>query len=1189
MAFHNDDLYLASGTGQLINNWVDPVYKFDSSSFYNWEQDNLPIYDLEDRDDFLWEMAGFPASGTAPTVMLTVSDCGVDNKKVFASLSGAVAALPNTLRQPVIIEVCVSGELGALEIANKEIAASGAGLEIVNRGFARMLTGSGAVLATSAAMMNATASAVSVVLSVDTSNTIRDAFCVGSQVPIGNANNDNIRYYFFNKFNRSFILPPEWSKATETPTRTVSLTTNFTDENTYNPIFGSTGAHVANTFYFPDYYWDNSASGDATSFNYNPTTPAANYRQNVDYEITKSRSTGYIYANALSNVSIKNCSGKIYIRNFCVDGADQASLVANGAQRTNVGFDIQGSEVVLENCTATRCRHAGLQAVNSNVTLNRGFVAALNYELETEGPASYLNKKKESTLTPGLRAVNSNITLSSALEARYGCPVDSPYVFTRNMVGVELENSNLVTPPEYRYGLDVEGTASTEAYGSNTILLQTFLNIKEGIKAKESLINFSGRLATFQNQVGVKLQGSTCKVQECTIDHNQEAGLLAEGSIFNYNKNAQAITRTGAFAPLTGFSNNGQHVKMEGSQFIPTSVSGMDTIYERLVFSGNHEVVNTGGQKTVKPAVEITKGSYMNAVCPLSIGLVSETDSTNAKYTVPVKGSEFSVTENSTLDLNGTGRFATYAIGPVEASKQQRVAGLYAGKNSSIHIAGPTSIVQFGICGLADTGSTIKIAPQEVGGVVDASGWSLYQPLNHTKVQLHSTRASLVANENSNLIMQNLGDYHKHWAGKYYGNNPDYPTGNSAGAAPLGRYIASGYWSDGSLQFYPNPYVSYGTGGGEVNLVHQAAYPTAFGAMTGNATTFITLPFADSDAGGGTKDVSSASYGGMCVRAIGGSTVKANNILFPAGWTVPSGPYYDASTAGNCDLLRIWNIADSSKLHASYLSVGNTTAYGGKIGHPQDLSAFYYGPSAMWTSGTGVNPYGHGLSGAPSSTADTSSASILDSFGSGCDTGGELGFYGKSAPENIGPFRIYVGIDPKANYLGYPVANEQNYMPPIPKHLPYQSMGWTWPANATLITGPPKQLYAQGYATSGDVSAINNDYGPGWPNASSIYQDLGGSAYTLGLPVCQRNEDVASSFYYTSAMIPADTAANIWLDESAMNTFANAKNGTLGTSGRKKIFSYYKAITDSTGEGFFNTTRAYGIGSINLFDLDRYL
>ena len=1173
MAFNQDDLYLASGTGQLINSWVDPVYKFDSSSFYNWEQDNLPIYDLEDRDDFLYEMAGFPASATAPSIMLTVSDCGIDNKKVFGSVSSAVEALPNTIRQPIIIEVCVSGELGDLRLENKEIVASGGGLEIINRGFARMLCGSGAILPASAVMTNSTASAITEVSSIDTSNAIEGAFSVGSQVRVGNKY--ATPWTFFSEFNRSFVLPPEWSQAAAASTKTVAISTGFNDSGSLNPLLSTT----ANRFTVSQYH-DNSVGTDVIIKNFNTgDAGTVNNRPDVEYEQWKTRSTGYIYANALSNVTINNCAGKIYLRGFCVDGADQASLLSSGQQRTDVGFDINGSEVVIENCTATRCKHAGLQAVNSDVTLNRGFVAAMNYELESEG-GGFLNQKKASVDTPGMRAINSNVTLSSAIVAKYACPVDSPYVFTRNMVGVELENSTLTTPVDYRYGLTVEGKALTEVYGSETLMLQTFLNVKDGIRAKESVIDWAGRLASFQNRVGMNLDGATCQVQEATIDHNQEAGLLSTASIFNYNKNAQAITRTGPFNPLTNFQNNGQHVVMQGSQFIPTSVSGMDTIYERLIFSGNHQITNVGGIRTTLPAVDISNGSYMNAVCPLSIGLVSQTNSTAAKYDQPVKGSEFSVTNDSSLDLHGTGRFNTYVIGPVNSTKQQRLAGLYAGKNSSINFGGPTNIVQFGICALAEDGSTIKFSPQTIGGAIDASGWSLYNTLNHTRVQLHSTRASLVANNNSNLIMENLGDYHKGWNPRFYAGF-DYPTG--AGAGDLGTFNTSGYFSNGSMQFYSNPFAVYGTAGTELNLDAQAAYPTAAGGINGDSTTFIQLPLKDTTGGGSVNDVSSISYGGMCVRALGGSTVKANNVTFPAGWTNPSGPYYDASTPGNCDNLRIWNIGDSSKLHASYLSVGNATANGG-VGarYPQDLSATYYGPSALWTSDTGT-----GLSGAPSSTPDTSGASVLDYYGRGVQTDGDLGYYGKTDPENIGPFRIYVGIDPKANFLGYPIANGMTYSPPVPPAA-YESMGYQFPDDATLVTGPPRQLYAQGYTTSGDVSAINNQ-GPNWTNPSSIYPDLGASGYINSLPADQQVENVASSFYYPADMLPDDPSINIWLDDSAMNTFANAKNGILTTSGRKKIFSYYRAITESTGEGFFDPTRARGIGSINLFDLDRYL
>ena len=149
-------------------------------------------------------------------------------------------------------------------------------------------------------------------------------------------------------------------------------------------------------------------------------------------------------------------------------------------------------------------------------------------------------------------------------------------------------------------------------------------------------------------------------------------------------------------------------------------------------------------------------------------------------------------------------------------------------------------------------------------------------------------------------------------------------------------------------------------------------------------------------------------------------------------------------------------------------------------------------------------------------------------------------------------------------------------------------MGYNFTEAATLITGPPKQLFAQGYATSGDCSALNSD-GAVYYNISSIYQELGFSAYIEGLPADQRSEDVASSFFYTSAMVPGDPKANIWLDESAMNTFANAKNGTLGTSGRKKLFSFYEAIFADSGEGSPTSSKGQGIGSLNLFDLSRYL
>ena len=754
MAFLQDDLYLASGTGQLINSWVDPVYKFDSSSFYNWEQDNLPIYDLEDRDDLLYEMAGYPASA-APSIMLTVSDCGVDNKKVFASVSSAVEALPNTIRQPVIIEVCVSGQLGDLRLENKECVASGGGIEIINRGFGKMLCGntatpSGIIYNTENGANNG--SAVYIASSLDTSNTLKDTISVGLQVRVGNKHPNTNQ--FWNSFGRRFVLTPEWSKAANSGNRGISVTSKFADTE----AMGST----TNQFAFTTYQ-DNSVSSDIVITNHNNganiTRPTFGYTTAPG--TGDNRTTGFIYNNCLSNVTVKNCSGKIYIRGFCVDGATEAAITSTGSQRTGVGFDIQGSEVVLENCTATRCKDAGAKVKNSKVILNRGFVATHNYELESES-GGYLNKKNPDKMTPGLRAENSTVTLSAAHTDQKGLPIDSPFTFTRNMIGVDLDNSRLETPFGYRFGTNTAGTDSTETLGSETLFLQTSLNTNEGLRATQSVVENGGYFSSFMNKIGVYLKGSTLKTAEMSVDHNQQAGVEAVESTCNYNFNAQLITRTGPLDTQTRFISNGQHVTLDNSVFIPTQVSGMDASYGRLGFSGVFQVdgkIGAGLNYSVVPSVLLKNNSYMNAVGSNNFLFPSVTNAiSTARYLRPTFGAAFSVNNGSTLDLNGMGTYATNIVGSADLEQQQIAAGIYAGNGSTVNLAGPTSISQYGVDVLGEDNSTINIRPHHYDGALDVSGYALAEKQdNHTKVQLHATRSCLVVKDNSNLTMENLG------------------------------------------------------------------------------------------------------------------------------------------------------------------------------------------------------------------------------------------------------------------------------------------------------------------------------------------------------------------------------------------------------------------------------------------------
>jgi hypothetical protein len=134
------DIYTTSGSLKLYHCWTDKVTKFDSSSFYNWEQDNLPVYDLDERTFYLWEQLGYPTS-SIPGVALVVSADAPDsavtcNKNIFRTVSAAIEALPQTINYPIIIEVANFGSLGNLVLNNYKFGPRGS-LEIINRNFSK--------------------------------------------------------------------------------------------------------------------------------------------------------------------------------------------------------------------------------------------------------------------------------------------------------------------------------------------------------------------------------------------------------------------------------------------------------------------------------------------------------------------------------------------------------------------------------------------------------------------------------------------------------------------------------------------------------------------------------------------------------------------------------------------------------------------------------------------------------------------------------------------------------------------------------------------------------------------------------------------------------------------------------------------------------------------------------------------
>ena len=123
MPFNLHDIYTSSGTVKLHNSWTPYVSKYDTSSFYNWEQDNLPLYDLEDRTYENWEQAGFATSSVGGFALTVSADAAnttegqaelLANSTLFTDLSSCIAAIPKVVRFPVLVEVANFGDLGKL-------------------------------------------------------------------------------------------------------------------------------------------------------------------------------------------------------------------------------------------------------------------------------------------------------------------------------------------------------------------------------------------------------------------------------------------------------------------------------------------------------------------------------------------------------------------------------------------------------------------------------------------------------------------------------------------------------------------------------------------------------------------------------------------------------------------------------------------------------------------------------------------------------------------------------------------------------------------------------------------------------------------------------------------------------------------------------------------------------------------
>lgn len=1148
--FLKDDIYTSSGTLKLYHCWTDKVTKFDSSSFYNWEQDNLPIYDLDERTAYLWEQLGFPTS-SIPGIALVVSADAPDsavacNKNVFKTVSAAIQALPQSINFPVLIEVASFGSLGDLVLNNYRFGPRGS-LEIINRNFATadaLASGSilgvdySEVLVTSGSSDGIAQNTFNYLSSVAVDPLILgvfpavsrllspkgqmlDASCLSISSVVFSSTTDA---RFTNSNLNGYVSPYHGNS-------------NFCrgslilgDQNTVSPGTG-TSSIAFKTYDLNPYSYDSISTYDVSTtdlFTGNKLY-LNNYTNNI-------RTRGLFYNNKLSKIVINNCEGPIFIRGFFLDGSgNNATTNLNGVEINNC------PNVNLENIVAFHYRNAGFLFNNSNVKLLRGCVAnrIYGYKSSTRLTGLWDTRSKYSTfnstnktiaedLAAGLIANNSIVTVSSTsameaplqsaaiLAAGGGSVKYNPYMnlnyifdFSKNANGIILNNSILT-------GGDTPHMSLSYFYLLN---LDIYNNVGYGLKATNSTISLNGRINIFENLYGAKLDSSVFEIDKITAIYNQKTALEVTNSNVKYHKNLEpyADNALESFKDLH-FSANGQHLVLDNSKITPVFTSGMDALYRSTILQAAFGKLDSISDNKLLPAVDVRNNSEAILIAPL---MTRDATHSVGSYT-SCKGSEISVTNNSKVTLKGTKNFATRVFGPVGRGYQSKMAALYAGKDSTLEINGPTVIAQYGIDILADGRSEININPHKskADGSIDVSSFNLADSANHTAVELHSTRACIVVDDHSTLNVKDLGSYKQHWtrSGNYTAiaaSGLDYENTNAA--------YYDNYVSAGSLQFYPNPIPS-GTGStyspyaGKDDLGSTITSPANAFTQASNKSLYYLKDWTTETVG---FNFSSLTAGGYCVRALNNSFVNVHNVNFPCGWWQTSAPYYDntvgTDSGGYCYKTFIWNIADDSQIKASYVSVSSA--------YPR--AAGYYGPSGSW-----------GGSGMPSSTPDTSSLSILDYFGSYSTNP-----YGKSTAQNYGPFRLYFSVNPATYAMTY---------------------------SGTLNTssfGIIPQIFSQGYQPSGAL--ICN------PDVSAIY--------SIALQRNSSNVIAASGYYYGSAMMGNDGHIRAFLDESAAETFANAKHCSVGKSGNAKLVSIHYPYT--TAYGSSNAVR--GIKSVNLFDIER--
>ena len=960
------------GDGTIPLNWTEDVPKYDPSSFYNWEQDNVPLWAIEERGDTLYRAMGYPG-GNPEGVTFTLSSTGNydESKAVYDSIEDIVERIPKRLKFPVLIEICRYGQLGHLDLAN--ITCEGEGkLEVRNKAFFQDVNASAFAVADVSGSPADSALTdrqyVKSVYSIDASATMMNVSSTRLALEFADATSwyDNARLFTM--------------QGPDTDRQANNITAYVASGGTTRSWKGA----ALGKFEIPHPYdWRNdygagadtaiagtaaSAWGDATPWYGSSTADYMVQKRAEPY--TKGQSTLVGYGAYFSSISLKDCQGTIILRDVLVDAGNTQNDYdgATGqVHRGEFGIDIENSEVILDNVTSMRNSLGGFKATNSRVKLTGHCIAYRNYT------------KTGKLSTERLQNGTGFFSLNSDLEWDPTDYEDSrKYInlFTKSKRGLDLRNSTLrggiawneTTTSAVPNGgsqllgqpRTVNGVSYVTTSGTGGDTLTTTINISDcnehGIFSEGTDMEFNGRFNSYLNVGdGIHLRRSQAALPQFTSNNNSGWGISLEGSQLTYAGGSENFpVRADGYSQVTA----GGRI-IGGS--IPTNAFGAGptgSISTRIRNRAQFHVDSNNQNLLVDKSSSVQVAQINNI--PLHVGQWGGCDwihtktggygiSTDVQYlpathfgATPYRANNqpgMVVTNNSDAELvgvsyavdshdTGKGKVAIASNGsnltfrgtsstcttlnyyPVADTASQfrswMSAGVVASDNSNVEVTGPTKSARFGVPFLAENNSNFKVKPPTFIGtdnILDISGYHLMpytggtmttlQP-NQTKLEVHATRACLVANKKSGIELFGLG-----------GKVLEGETGNTVNSVDV---FATGYadsyigdqndqWdrstSAGYVKFYPNAFTS-----GVMTYFSDRVSLVPGGA---NETFNIKNPYIRTpDSGASDEYHREGMTGGMCVRAVQDSGVDVNlvNFVFQGSPSSVSGVYYNLKGTG---------------------------------------------------------------------------------------------------------------------------------------------------------------------------------------------------------------------------------------------------------------------------------------------------